>query len=275
MDRKRQRKSVNYVEITTSSDDEGEEGVIDAVNLWKEDITNDMHIRVINKEIFNINPSYDIISCITDTMWNQNIDFDNLPIGNDVKTLVHGIKEVHDANNRSYETYVDTYFNSFLQVLGFNSYPYSVRLHHKYVTRINKDSLKITAKPDFTVTSIKSDKLVIIEDKTMNNARYTNNWKEDQVLGELFVIAHNQEIRDTTSIYAVRVIGTLFTFYKAIVTPEYIKETLNGYPIKHYMYVERYPDPGIDIYKFNALDICKSEDRKVIIEYLNRIKSEF
>jgi hypothetical protein len=275
MDYKRQRKNINYIELTTSSGDEDDEGVINAVNLWKEDNTNDMRIRVINKELFNVNSSHDIMPCIIDSMWNQNIDIDNLTLNGDVKTLVYEIKQVYDANNRLQESYVDTYVDSLLHILGFNFYPYSIKIQHKYEIRLNKDTMKITAKPDFTVASIKSNMLVVIEDKTMKNARYTNRWKEDQVLGELFVIAHNQRIRDTTNIYAVRIIGTLFTFYRATVTIEYIKETLNGYPIKQHMNILRYPDPGNDVYEINALDICKTEDRKVIIEYLNRIKSEF
>ena len=32
---------------------------------------------------------------------------------------------------------------------------------------------------------------LVIEDKTLANAKYANNWKEDQVLGELFVAVHN------------------------------------------------------------------------------------
>jgi hypothetical protein len=272
MEYKRQRKNVNYIELTTSS---GDEGIINTANLWKEDNTNDMRIRVTNKELFNVNPSHDIMPCVTDSIWNQNIDIDNLSLGGDVKTLIYEIKQVHDANNRLQESYVDTYVDSLLHILGFNFYPYSIKIQHKYEIRLNKDTMKITAKPDFTVASIKSNMLVVIEDKTMKNARYTNRWKEDQVLGELFVIAHNQRIRDTTNIYAIRIIGTLFTFYKATVTIEYIKETLNGYPIKQHMNILRYPDPGNDVYEINALNICKTEDRKVIIEYLNRIKSEF
>jgi hypothetical protein len=275
MEYKRKRLNISYTELTTSSGDEDEGGTINAVNLWKEDTTNDMHIRVINKEIFIIDPFHDFMSCITDDMWNQHIDIDTLPVNGDVKTLIHEIKQVHDANSRIQESYVDTYVDSLLHILGFNFYPYSIKIQHKYEIKLNNDALKITAKPDFTVASIKSNMLVVIEDKTLRNATYSNRWKEDQVLGELFVIAHNQRIHQESNLYAVRIIGTLFTFYKATITIEYIKETLRGYPIKQHMNILRYPDPGVDVYEINALNICKSEDRKIIIEYLNMIKSEF
>lgn len=93
-------------------------------------------------------------------------------------------------------------------------------------------------------------------------------------MGEIFVAAHNTRISKPSELYAIRIIGTLFTFYKAVVTPEYIKETLLDRSDKHYMDVHRYPDPGSDLYDINALEFCKITDRKIIIEYLQRIKSE-
>jgi hypothetical protein len=77
-----------------------------------------------------------------------------------------------------------------------------------------------------------------------------------------------------SELYAIRIIGTLFTFYKAFVTPEYIKESLLGPPEENYMEIQRYPDPGTSVYQINALDLCKLEDRKIIIEYLSRISNE-
>jgi hypothetical protein len=75
--------------------------------------------------------------------------------------------------------------------------------------------------------------------------------------------------------YAIRVIGTLFTFYKAIVTIGYIKGTLRGYPVREYMDVLRYSDPGEDVYEVNALDFCKVKDRSVIFDSSKMIKSKF
>ncbi|ORX55037.1 hypothetical protein DM01DRAFT_1382992 [Hesseltinella vesiculosa] len=78
----------------------------------------------------------------------------------------------------------------------------------------------------------------------------------------------------TSEMYAIRIIGTLFTFYKAFITPEYVMESLLGYPQERYMDVFRYPPPGQAAYSLNALDFCKLDHRKVIAHYLHMISTE-
>ncbi|ORX47190.1 hypothetical protein DM01DRAFT_311168 [Hesseltinella vesiculosa] len=51
-------------------------------------------------------------------------------------------------------------------------------------------------------------------------------------------------LRGHKDIYAVRIIGTLFTLYKATISIDYIKEALKGFPAKEHMQVLRFPDPG-------------------------------
>lgn len=279
MEYKRKRKNIDYREFSISSADEAsDEGNVMQANEWKRKTSALMHIRVTTQPIFDV-ISFDkdevYLQSITDAMWGGNIDIKHLPINGELKTLVREVKFVHDAKNRLNETYVDTYMNTLLHVMGFNYYPLSINIQHKYQIKITDDELNIIAKPDFTVTSIESKMLIVVEDKTMINATYGNKWKEDQVMGEIFVAAHNLRITETTELYAIRVIGTLFTFYKAVVTIGYIKETLRGYPVREYMDVLRYPDPGEDVYEVNALDFCKTKDRSIIIDYLKMIKSKF
>lgn len=83
--------------------------------------------------------------------------------------------------------------------------------------------------------------------KNTNTATYANNWKEDQVLAELFVAVHNMVAKSKgtivypVNIYAIRVVRTLFTFYKTIASLEYIKETAKGLPHINSMSVLRHP----------------------------------
>ncbi|GAB5588949.1 hypothetical protein Unana1_03849 [Umbelopsis nana] len=253
MEHKRKRRNIDYKEFSASSaDDASDKGNVMQANEWKRKTTNIMHIRVATQSIFKPALSDDdetYLSCITDSMWDGNIDIKQLPINGELKTLVRQVKLVHDAKNRLNETYIDTYINTLLHAMGFNFYPLSINILHKYQIKITDDELNIIAKPDFTVTSVESKMLIVVEDKTMTNATYANKWKEDQVMGEIFVAAHNLRIEEETELYAIRVIGTLFTFYKATVDINYIKETLRGYPIEEYMDVLRYPDPGEDIYE--------------------------
>jgi hypothetical protein len=124
--------------------------------------------------------------------------------------------------------------------------------------------------------------LLVVEDKTVKSATYANNWKEDQVLGELFVAVHSivnkkppvKDLKYPILVHAVRVIGTQFTFYKAEATKEYIKESAKTLPQKNKLIVYRHPiveeDP--DPSRLIAYDICNLDDRKNILKYLCYIR---
>lgn len=221
------------------------------------------------------------LASITDDMWEAKIDIRSLPI---FKTLVKEVKDVYDAKNRLYETYINDYVDTLLHNMHFHSYPLHINAQRRYEIKIRNDDVTVVAIPDFVVTSYESKMMIIIEEfraegegmsidcSLRSQLHNGNRWKEDQVMAEIFVAAHNLKITDAQDIYAVRIIGTLFTFYKATITDDYIRETLRGYPIKEHMHVLRFPEPGDNLYSINALDFCKSEQRKVIIRYLSRIK---
>lgn len=289
---KRKRTKHSYKEESTSSfsSEDSDEGNITLANKWTNGLTKLMHIVIKSEPIFN-HPSdteqrevflslrqtdegevCEALSSITDDMWETKIDIRSLPIKPIFKTLVKEVKDVYDAKNRLYETYINDYVDTLLHNMHFHSYPLHINAQRRYEIKIRNDNVTVVAIPDFVVTSYESKMMIIIEDKTMHNATYGNRWKEDQVMAEIFVAAHNLKITDTQDIYAVRIIGTLFTFYKATVTDDYIRESLRGYPIKEHMHVLRFPEPGDDLYTINALDFCKSEQRKVIIHYLSKIK---
>jgi len=273
MESKRQRKEIDY----------HENDIILPYNAhktsdWTSKITNIMHIRVQNHDIFQLPKTYepkDIhLDCITDDMWKGYIDIEKLPITDEYKTLVDEVKTVYDANNNLAEYYVDTYVYTLFHIMKLNNYPLSINAQHVLEVDIGEKEEHIVSVPDFIIRSRKSKMLVVVEDKNTTNAKFVNQWKENQVMGEVFVAAHNMRIMKPSELYAIRIIGSLFTFYKAFVTPEYIKESLMGPPEENYMDIHRYPDPGASVYQINALDFCKSEDRKVIIEYLQRISIE-
>lgn len=83
-------------------------------------------------------------------------------------------------------------------------------------------TLPNSAKTDFTILCQSSAIVVVVE---------------DQDLAELFVTVHNMVAKSKGTIvcpvnmYAIRVVRTLFTFYKTIASLEYIKETAKGLPI--------------------------------------------
>ncbi len=90
-------------------------------------------------------------------------------------------------------------------------------------------------------------------------------------MGEIFaaahyIVAHSQtKITYPVTVYAVRVIGTKFTFYRAEATLEYIKESAKlGVSIDNEMVVQRCPD---DPSCLTAYNICRSVDRSKILQH--------
>ena len=126
--------------------------------------------------------------------------------------------------------------------------------------------------------------MFIIEDKVVTSAKYADNYKENQVMAELFASVH-YAVRNSTLarsstvltypiiVYAVRVIGTKFTFYKASATLDYIKRTAKRrMALKHNMVVQRYPLVEDDPSRLTAYNICSYSDRKKILKCLCSIR---
>jgi hypothetical protein len=273
MESKRQRKEVDYYEHESILPHNAHK-----TSDWTSKITNTMHIRVQNHDIFQLPMTYEPknihLDCITDDMWKGYIDIEKLPIDAKYKTLVDEIKTVYDENNSISEYYIDTYVLTLFMLMNLNDYPLSINPQHVLGVDISEMEEHIVSIPDFIIKSKKSKMVIVVEDKNMASAKFINQWKENQVMGEIFVAAHNMRISQSSELYAIRIIGTFFTFYKAFITPEYIKESALGLPVEHFMDVYRYPDPGSNYSQINALDFCKIEERRIIIEYLSKISKE-
>lgn len=83
----------------------------------------------------------------------------------------------------------------------------------------------------------------------------------------------NSKVTYPVTVYAVRVIGTKFTFYKADATLEYIKESARlGLPVSSEMVVQRYPPVKDDPSRLTAYDICNKGDRLRILKCLCYIR---
>ncbi|CAH1766281.1 4961_t:CDS:2 [Entrophospora sp. SA101] len=147
-----------------------------------------------------------------------NVWIDDTPTvgwGNKERTLAEYIseillKEYAEAGKR--ERVTDSFVNFLLGVLEFNEYPFSLRL-----------------KADFD------------EDKHIKNVDKLTWWGEFQIAGELYV--NHLEIKGryyVQTLFAIRVIGTRFTFYKAEIGFNYLNSLPNGFP-GNSMYIYRYP----------------------------------
>lgn len=123
---------------------------------------------------------------------------------------------------------VDSLVMSLMMFLRFDDYPLQLQ-NHPHVLDTGRQDL-ITSIPDYTVVSGTGNILIVIEDKDSFAPTQLDNWSEPQVAGEIFASAiYNSRgitgIKYPFNITAMRVIGTRFTFYKAVIKEAYMRET--------------------------------------------------
>ncbi len=215
---------------------------IESTSKWKDSTVRHLNVQVTNvSEMFSSCVlSHEALQLIIpewiDGTWLVKEDIPMLPHARKVKSLIAKIREVHIASTVISEMYVDGFMSTLLQILCFDDYPCLLYPQYSYSTKVGPNSHTVNAKSDFSVIYNKHQILLVVEDKTTSNASRANNWKEDQVLGELFVAVHKAD-NYPVSMYAIRVVGTLFTFYKAVATNEYILETArNGTAVQNRSY---------------------------------------
>ena len=122
------------------------------------------------------------------------------------------------------ESRTDTMVDYILRGVGLGTYPFLLRIQPTY--KFYVDSKSITSVYDFGV--VKKEKVIIVEeDKHIKNVSAANKWGEHQIAGELLAAAYTNF--HTECIYAIRVIGTRFTFYKTNVSLEYLTSLGNGF----------------------------------------------
>ena len=172
---------------------------VESASKWKEDTTRYMKIKVVDVHPFRrgsgqepMFPDIDlsdeaklmVIPEWTDGDWLRRIDIKESKYDNRVKTLIGKVKKVFLSEEDSItEVIVDGFMNSMLHILCFDDYPCFLYPQYDYFAKIGPDNRVVKAKPDFGILSETDRILLVIEDKTVTSASYSNNWKEDQVMG--------------------------------------------------------------------------------------------
>ncbi|RHZ81017.1 hypothetical protein Glove_128g6 [Diversispora epigaea] len=228
---------------------------------------------------YNYNKSLDLRNVNKDLLLNV-FDNDALTRGwnDEERALARYIsnvlaKERADAGRR--EKVTDSFVNFLLVTLRFNVYPFSLELkadcHFKVHNKI------VTSETDF---SIWKDKLYVIidEDKHIHNVSSNTGWGECQIAGELLASAYvnHREIQErykVQNLFAIRVIGTRFTFYRAEIKSDYLNSFSEGFPANE-MSIYRYPAFS-DQYpnRIPCLDYTDPGQRRQILEIMIKIKN--
>lgn len=201
---------------------------------------------------------------------------DNLD--DDVKSfiqLINYILENETVVRGTEESRTDALVYSLLTKLEFGKYPLMIQPQPVYKFKIRTKD--ISSKLDIAV--LKDRKVVLIdEDKHIRNTGPGSAWGEHQIAGEMVASAYSSyslasKRYDEVS-YGIRVIGLRFTFYKAVITSEYLDSLDLGFPdvpvnILRYPPVEQQEIKDRD---FPYLDYGEREERNKIIDILVKIR---
>lgn len=180
------------------------------------------------------------------------------------------------------ESFTNNFLDYLLNKLEFNTYPFVLNLQPKY--SFDADTTRIVSRPDFSVEKYADKQICLIildETKHVNNIKLENEFGECHLAGDLIAAAFTNYsqpfskkfFRDQT-LYAIRVIGTRFTFYKCHVKMSYLSELEkeNVSPFET-LNISRYPADDYGDIQF-GYDYSNSLHRVLMIELLMQLKEQ-
>lgn len=200
--------------------------------------------------------------------WLTTVDLVELEAPNNIKSLLAKIQEVYRIHLLGHQNVI-SFMVTFLRILKFDDYPCCL------YWELPEHQMYLHTGPDYTVIKIngcRNKRLVILDGSGLVNADYSNQWEEDKVL---WVIDHimwricnsnfepNKDISIPIHIFAIRVVGTQFTFYKATAY-----ELCRDFD---WLTIQRHP-PVIDSVHLTAYDICDIRDREAILRGMASIR---
>jgi hypothetical protein len=77
----------------------------------------------------------------------------------------------------------------------------------------------------------------------LKNVKATTNFGEAQILAKILAVAveNTREKITDQNLFAIRIISTYVTFYKAVITKAYLRKLSRGLPDTHSIMVQRWP----------------------------------
>ena len=191
--------------------------------------------------------------------------FDKLD--NMTKTFVQMMNYVMINERGTEKSRTDAFVDLMLRRLKFGEYP--LMMLPRKPSKLSVYTKNISSEPDFAI--VKDDCIMLVDE---DKHRPPSAWGEYQIAGELIASAYcnysSSKLQYKSLLYAVRVIGLKFTFYKAEIAPEYLDSLGEGFPSKS-VTITRYPGSEKDK-DFPHLDYTDVNDRKKIVDMLIRIR---
>ncbi|CAG8456235.1 13924_t:CDS:2, partial [Dentiscutata heterogama] len=170
------------------------------------------------------------------------------------------------------ETFTDTFVNDLLRIVKLNHFPLMIRNHPLCKLYIEGEPC-MSSEPEFVVQRQKITVLVV-EDKHLKNVGYATDFGESQIAAVILscdsenLRSLGKAPRDQT-IWAIRVISTYVTFYKATITAMYWMELANGPPKEEAVKVQRWPaENGLK----TGFDLAEPDGRRTVLTALVKIR---
>ncbi|CAG8776489.1 8081_t:CDS:2, partial [Dentiscutata erythropus] len=180
------------------------------------------------------------------------------------------IKDLH-SNEGMEGSETDTLvYNLLFQIVGLHRYPLKIRLY------IASECYMI-AKPEFVINR-KNISMIVIEGKHIKNKNLipSKGYGEARLAAEILACAnenmlhtaHQTDVILDQIIFAVRVVSTYFTFYKAIIPSGYWNELGYGLLKKESIIIKRWPE---DMRPASGLVIVEPSGRQNVLKAFFKI----
>lgn len=180
------------------------------------------------------------------------------------------------------ESFTSNFLNYLLIKLGFAQYPLLMFVQPKYYFEL--EGVKMTGKPEFSIENQSQVRCIFVdENRHLSNIKIATEFSECQIAAELVAAAFTSysnpispSLLKNQTIFAVRVIGTKFTFYKAIFQKSYLESISSGLLnlIKSQeLNIYRYP-PNDENETLFGYDYSDNRHREAILKLLSCLREQ-
>lgn len=243
--------------------------VTEVINFPEAYVLPDIDGNILSRRDFDVDKLEEIIK---EQRNKKQQNTESLKVSGSVKTFfdkLHDVVRNSPVSVGTSETVTDSLVDDLLRIVSLNDWPFKIRNHPLYRLSILNEPY-VLADPEFVV-DMRKKILVVVEDKHLKNVYSTSNFGETQLTAEILACG-NENVREGTmdqTIYAVRVISTYVTFYKAVITKKYWEELGVGLPSKQSVIIVRWPgENGLE----TGVDLAEPGGRRLVLSALIRIR---
>ncbi|RIA79948.1 hypothetical protein C1645_839576 [Glomus cerebriforme] len=225
-------------------------------------------------EVTDFPKEYILPKINTGMLTKQNLDIEELYYisNNDVKkfiNLLHDTVQNRLMARKTNEIHNNILVNNLLHIINLDTWPFNIKINPP-CKLIVYDKPYALACPELVINNNQHMAIIVMNKYLQSDVK---NFEEMQIAAEILTYGDENrrkacEISDQT-IFAVRIIFTHVTFYKAVISAAYWKEIDNGLPRKQSVLIKRWPRKnGLQ----TGLDIAEPNGREEVLLSLAKIR---